>query len=637
MVALISIVLLVGMITDDVIILKNPSIVTIILSWLVLVAIASIYIAKNMTAPFKQVLKGIEAIESGNLNYTIEVNKKDEIGKVAQSFNLMAQSLKNTHHEIERQHLEMLQKNIELQENNLELEASYGQLQAAMDQLKEAEDKYHALVENIPDILCAFDHNEKIIFVNDMVYKILGYQKKEVIGCDITKFIDADSNQVYTLLQDIQQQLAQCSFVPMEIQFTKKDGECILTECKFTQYVFQGNILGTQVVIRDVTQKKFMEGEILKRNKEIAMIHSLSKSLNSTIELDKVLYTIGTEISEQLGACMTLVRLLDESGKNLKVRAFAGSYFKETCPKQMFPVIDIYQDKMGKALLNNQIIHTNEIQKNWFVYEDNQYKKTEEKINDLLFLPLTNKRKKLGVIVIGTNRKMNDAEVSFMHSISNNASVAIDNAMMYHNAKEYFVKTIDALIAAVEAKDKYTQGHSQRVARYGVQIATQLNLEAQQVEQIKVAGILHDIGKIGISDNILLKKDPLTVEEYREIQEHPNISKKILAPVGLSNTIIDAITFHHERIDGKGYPNTLKGDASGIHAQIIAVADAFDAMTSTRPYRKALSPEEAMEELIKNKEMQFKGEVVDAMVEIFANKREFIDTIMLYEENEIES
>ena len=154
------------------------------------------------------------------------------------------------------------------------------------------------------------------------------------------------------------------------------------------------------------------------------------------------------------------------------------------------------------------------------------------------------------------------------------------------------------------------------MASYAVQIAEEMGLSKEVIEDLRIAGILHDIGKIGISDRILLKKGPLTKEEYEEIKKHPAISNKILYPIGLSDRILRAIAFHHERYDGRGYPFGLSNESIGLEPQIIAVADAFDAMTSRRPYREPLSLEMALWELEKNKGSQFHPDIVDVMLRI---------------------
>lgn len=171
-----------------------------------------------------------------------------------------------------------------------------------------------------------------------------------------------------------------------------------------------------------------------------------------------------------------------------------------------------------------------------------------------------------------------------------------------------------SLVNAIEAKDKYTLGHSERVADYSVQIARRLNMSEDEVEDIRVAGMLHDIGKIGVPDDILRKPSRLTNSEYEEVKKHPAIGSWILNTLDLPESTMDAINYHHERFDGKGYPLGLKGKELSLSTQIVSLSDAYDAMTSDRPYRKAMTHSEAIAELKKCSSTQFNPELV-ALIE----------------------
>ena len=174
---------------------------------------------------------------------------------------------------------------------------------------------------------------------------------------------------------------------------------------------------------------------------------------------------------------------------------------------------------------------------------------------------------------------------------------------------------VASLVSAIEAKDKYTLGHSERVSKYAVTLANKLGLPEEKVEELRIAGLLHDIGKIGIDDEILKKPARLTKSEYEEVKKHPAIGSWILNTLELSDTTMDAINYHHERIDGKGYPLGLTGKDLSLEAQIIALSDAYDAMTSDRPYRKAMSNEEAIQEIKKCSDTQFNPELVQLVEE----------------------
>jgi len=181
--------------------------------------------------------------------------------------------------------------------------------------------------------------------------------------------------------------------------------------------------------------------------------------------------------------------------------------------------------------------------------------------------------------------------------------------------KELNNNLVSSLVSAIEAKDKYTLGHSERVSQYAVDIATKLNLPQNQINEIKIAGMLHDVGKIGISDEILHKPAKLSKAEFEEMKRHPSIGTWILNTLNLSENTINAINYHHERYDGTGYPLGIPGKDLPIETQIISLSDAYDAMTSERPYRDAMSPEEAIKEIKKNADTQFNPQLVEILEE----------------------
>jgi HD-GYP domain-containing protein (c-di-GMP phosphodiesterase class II) len=179
-----------------------------------------------------------------------------------------------------------------------------------------------------------------------------------------------------------------------------------------------------------------------------------------------------------------------------------------------------------------------------------------------------------------------------------------------------YVRSIDALIKALEAKDFYTRGHSQRVTMYSVAIGKSMDLAEKQTELLRQAAVLHDLGKIGVREEILNKPGKLTEEEFKEITLHPEVAIRILEPIPFFRPLLPAILHHHERFDGRGYPRGLAGNDVPLESRIMAIADTFDAMTSTRAYRNALSLEAANAEILRCAGAQFDPEIVPVFMEV---------------------
>lgn len=181
--------------------------------------------------------------------------------------------------------------------------------------------------------------------------------------------------------------------------------------------------------------------------------------------------------------------------------------------------------------------------------------------------------------------------------------------------RELFIGTVKALAAAIDGKDPYTRGHSERVSRFSVAIAQRLGLEDDEVEKIRISALLHDVGKIGIDDNILKKPAALTDEEYEVMKKHPQKGFKIMSQIPAMKEFLPGMYMHHEMVDGCGYPQGLKGDEIPLMGKIVAVADTFDAMTTERPYQKAMKFEEALERIVSFVDTRYDRAVVAAFTD----------------------
>ena len=209
---------------------------------------------------------------------------------------------------------------------------------------------------------------------------------------------------------------------------------------------------------------------------------------------------------------------------------------------------------------------------------------------------------------------------AFLHSLVNIKNEELNST--YAQLKVRYMDTIEVLRLAVDAKDEYTRGHSDRVAFFATKIGASLGFSSEDLEQLRIAGIFHDIGKIGTADDILLKKESLDPMEYEEVKQHPIKGAMILSAVSMFQDIVPIVRHHHEHIDGTGYPDGLKGKKIGLPACIISVADAFDAMMSDRHYRKHLTLEQTKSQLIEGSGTQFDTNVVEIFLQVLQTDAE---------------
>ncbi|MBS1726540.1 MAG: HD domain-containing protein [Armatimonadetes bacterium] len=214
------------------------------------------------------------------------------------------------------------------------------------------------------------------------------------------------------------------------------------------------------------------------------------------------------------------------------------------------------------------------------------------------------------------NVTLEPEELDLLQSLSSLLANAVHNARMEERSRATFIRTLESLATALEARDEYTRGHSQRVCDLSVMIGTKLGLLPDALEELRIGTILHDIGKIGVPDHILNKPGRLTDEEFAIMRTHPVIGYEICRPLMLSEGVLLIIRNHHEKLDGSGYPDGLKGGELPLSLRIVCVADAFDAMSSRRPYRGVMDMGHVMGEMSKGAGIQFDPVVVEALKEL---------------------
>lgn len=238
---------------------------------------------------------------------------------------------------------------------------------------------------------------------------------------------------------------------------------------------------------------------------------------------------------------------------------------------------------------------------------------------EILAAPIKLKASLSGTLfIINVNRQsaFDRGDMRMLTSLAEQISMVITNAELYQNLKDFLLNMIKTLVYSIEAKDAYTRGHAERVSTLVMKIAEEMDLSPESKEALSWAAILHDIGKIGVPEKILNKAGKLTEEEFRCMKEHSEKGYEILKPIDQLNDSLSAIRHHHERYDGTGYPSGLKGEEIPLYARIIALADTYDAMTSTRSYRANRSHEDAIAEIVSVKGKQLDPELVDIFIKL---------------------
>lgn len=358
-----------------------------------------------------------------------------------------------------------------------------------------------------------------------------------------------------------------------------------------------------------------LENEVAERTQKLATIYQIDKEISSTLELSKVLRIIANRTVDILDSEIISILLIDNKRELTIKRAIGLSdkIVKETRLKSGESI-------SGWVAKNREALLIEDIEKDSrFARENHERYYTRSLISS----PLIFEGKVLGIINV--NNKMSQEvytkdDLSFLEGIARQAAIAISNAKSHADLRSSYIDSICAIANALEVRDPYSYGHSSNVTDYARSIAKELGLSSLERENLIHAALLHDVGKIGISDAILLKPDKLTQAEWEIVKEHPRRGKEILEPLSFLKEALPVVCHHHERYDEQGYPDGLKGEEIPLGARIIAVADSYDAMSSDRPYRKRLSEEECIAGLKKSAGKQLDPRLVEAFLQVLKNR-----------------
>ncbi len=361
-----------------------------------------------------------------------------------------------------------------------------------------------------------------------------------------------------------------------------------------------------------------MAVDMAKRIDVIFTLDEINKAISSSLSHEKIIET-AMEHLEGIVQCGFMAILVSEKGK-LAVRATRA---RDAAIPRTF--------RHGAPLPANSLAGT------VFARGESRYLpslsqmehlgRVDRSLRDagmesLLAIPLISKEATKGVLLLGDPQpaQFGAESVFAIEKIAAQMAVALENARLYEELRDLFIGTVTSLANAIDAKSPWTKGHSERVMRTAAGIAREMGLSEQEIERVRLAGLLHDIGKIGVIEAVLEKPESLSEDEFPPLRLHPEKGVAILSPIDQLQEVLPGILYHHERYDGTGYPRGLKGKKIPLEARIVTVADAFDAIISERPYKRAYSVAEALAELRKCAGSQFDPAVVENLVAYIEKK-----------------
>jgi HD-GYP domain-containing protein (c-di-GMP phosphodiesterase class II) len=388
--------------------------------------------------------------------------------------------------------------------------------------------------------------------------------------------------------------------------------------------------LGAQgFVIKPFSQEELVQsvGDALERYrllrenmrlKLLVPLFEVGKTLLSDLHLTSLLETFGRVVLKETRSDAAAVMLVDERTNTFKPESrffLPGGFSKETFQRIEETFGRWVPEKMTPLILAEEGSLTDEMKS--FLRQSG--------LASVVALPFVSKDRITGILILCKkhgNASYNQSDLELASILCGQATIAIENAKLFgvietknRELEDFYFETVNALAQAIEVKDVYTGGHGDRLVDFAISVAERLNVSDEERIWLKYAAALHDIGKIGVKEAILTKPGKLTPEEYEEMKTHPAKGAEILKEVKFLAPVVPIVYHHQERYDGKGYPTGLSGHQIPIGSRIVAVLDAFDAMTTNRPYRKGLPTNVAIDELRRHSGVQFDPQVVEAFIQ----------------------
>lgn len=486
--------------------------------------------------------------------------------------------------------------------------------------LHEAESRYRSLVENMPAVsyLAAADGGEWL-YISPRIEAMLGFSPDEWLNEPGRRLAQIHSDDRERVASQAGRSLAGGVAVPLEYRLLTRDGRVIWVQ-DYAGLVLDemGHPANVQGVIVDVTERKNAEERLRRQLDRLSALRAVDMAISSSLDLTLTLSVLLGQVISQLGVDAADILLFNPATQTLT--AAAGRGFRSTDLPQSS--LRLGEGHAGRAALDRRIVAISDLP----VSGDSASRTpllAAEGFVSYVGVPLVSKGHVKGVLeVFGRSALRPDEEwLDFLQALSQQAAIALDDAELFENLQRLntdlavaYDATLEAWAAALEQRGEGTRGHTPRLAELTMRLGRMLGLGETELVHIRRGALLHDIGEIDVPDHIFRKPGSLTDDEWQELRRHPNVAYELLSPITHLRSALDIPYAHHEHWDGRGYPRGLAGEGIPVAARLFAVVDAWDALNSDRPHRKAWPEARARQHLRDQSGKQFDPQAVELLL-----------------------
>ncbi len=499
-------------------------------------------------------------------------------------------------------------------------------IRANEEALRESEAKYRTLVERIPAIIytAAVDEPKTRLYVSPQVERILGFTPAEYLADPelLQELLHPDDRQ--RILGEAEYFYATGEPFISEYRTFTRDGHTLwLHDEAVMLRDVTGKFQFIQGVRMDITERKLAEEKIKTPLAQLASLRAIDAAIMSTHDLRMIFYILLSQTIAKLQVHAARILLFNSSERTLEFGAAQG--FRTAGIEKAH--VHLGEEIAGRAALEGTLIDGHRLTKEFFTSTAPVF--AEEGFTCFYAVPLISKGKVKGVLEVFEREHLHHDRgwVDFLNSVAGQAAIAIDSVSLFNDLQRSnadlslaYESTLEGWSAALDLRDRATEGHTQRVAKLTEQVAISMGITGNELLNIRRGALLHDIGKVGVPDRILHKRGPLTKNEWKTMRRHPQFAYDMLSPIAYLHDALDIPFCHHEKWDGSGYPRGLKGEDIPLAARIFAVVDVYDALTSDRPYRKGWPRRKTLKYIRDQAGIHFDPQVVELFMHRMGTK-----------------